>query len=542
MKAAFGRWTVAVVVSFLLLCPHLKIYTVEATRYEAFWGRRDALAIAAAALLPAALFFFALRLTRMLKLWWLDRFFDAIFVLVFCLAAVACLHEGVVADLGVWKHPVCITLTAAACILALSTVIFKSKRIRETCANGCLILSPTVPIVLILLFTYPEFSAGREPLPAAEGREARQVSTPLLGAHNVYLFIFDEWSYQRTFKDLEANSQMPNLCMLAKGATVYHEAHSPHRSTSQSLPRILFQTTDEYTFGGGRVGFRSHGAGLTPVGRHRNLFTVMKEAGYLTYLVGWAHPYRRMFGGELDFCWSSPSGAVSAVDDSFTQAAARQLRLGLSRSTMAIPKPAPLKWRVERFWKGESPRQAVRMLATIHDLAQTILRDRRGPCFSVFHYPLPHWPLIYERNGINPNASRDHPLHFTATADGTRAAPDPENYIIRYAGNLRYLDTIIGEIIDALKAADTWDGAMIILTSDHTWRADPQINDDPASSVFTHVPLVIKFPHERRPAAVEAHFNLTDLGQLIEATVLSDDPGRTVEGCAEPSGWRFTRR
>lgn len=93
---------------------------------------------------------------------------------------------------------------------------------------------------------------------------------------------------------------------------------------------ILFHTSDRYSREGGTTGFRSAKEEFTNVRDRRNLYSVMKEAAYQTYLVGYYHPYRRMFGEELDYCYTAPAPQGNGDQRDIAGAVARHLRFGLA--------------------------------------------------------------------------------------------------------------------------------------------------------------------------------------------------------------------
>jgi len=252
------------------------------------------------------------------------------------------------------------------------------------------------------------------------------------------------------------------------------------------------------------------------VGNRRNLFSTMNQMGYRTYMSGWVHPYRRMFGSELDFAYSAPCAHGNGNDDKVLKSVARHLLSGFAVSTTAVPKPAGLQWRVQRFWNRLIDYNETEMLTSIHNLAMNIIQHQTGPHFAVFHYPIPHDPYIYNREGLDLDVRRRMPLNFTPRPDGTFTRPDPQNEIARYTGNLHYTDTLLGELVKAMKAAGLYDESMIILTSDHNWCLDPHFDDQAGSDEYTHVPLVVKSAHQACPREIHDPFLLSGLRDLME--------------------------
>ena len=86
-----------------------------------------------------------------------------------------------------------------------------------------------------------------------------------------------------------------------------------------------------------------------------------------------------------------------------------------------------------------------------------------------------------------------------------------------YYGNLAYLDEKIGEIISILKASNNYDDSLIISTSDHSWRFDPDYDKEEWQWIFEklHVPLYIKLPGQTHAMEIDSPFKTFKLGSFI---------------------------
>jgi arylsulfatase A-like enzyme len=275
------------------------------------------------------------------------------------------------------------------------------------------------------------------------------------------------------------------------------------------------------------VGFENNEGDFAWAPQCESLFSQAHAAGYTTYLVGWYHPYRLMFGPDLDYCWSAPSSAQTVNSDTVFERIIEHLHIGLGKSVLAIPKPPALQWRAQRLFERSESEHVVETTKDIHNLAVTIIRHQTGPSLAVFHYPVPHWPFVYNRDGLNPDASIENPLYFGAGGNDGPGRPavsgsgnrsrSAAGYVERYIDNLRYTDTLIGELIDAMMSAGRFNGATIILTSDHTWRDDPALGDHPTMAELTHVPLIVKYPYQSKASDVDEPFPLSDLRPVMRA-------------------------
>ena len=83
-----------------------------------------------------------------------------------------------------------------------------------------------------------------------------------------------------------------------------------------------------------------------------------------------------------------------------------------------------------------------------------------------------------------------------------------------YLGQLQFVDGLVGQLIRACQDAGKYDNALIILTSDHSWRFDPDERMLRASPF--HVPLMIKWPGQTSAQVIERQVSLVQLAPLIE--------------------------
>jgi arylsulfatase A-like enzyme len=109
-----------------------------------------------------------------------------------------------------------------------------------------------------------------------------------------------------------------------------------------------------------------------------------------------------------------------------------------------------------------------------------------------------------------------------------------EQTVDNYTDNLLYLDRVIGEVVDALKKAGKYESSMLILTSDHGWRHDPERTyadlpreDQDPRSELRHVPLIVKFPHQSTPGEVKTPLTTTELHLIIRRAL---EAARNSEG------------
>jgi hypothetical protein len=229
-----------------------------------------------------------------------------------------------------------------------------------------------------------------------------------------------------------------------------------------------------------------------PISRFESIFHHPRELGYYTCLIGSHIPFGSFLGNSVDFCHSASHGPKFGYG--FFDVFLYHLYGAAVRfpHDLAISKIGVIQGYVVNRW-------TVNLNNSIHERVRTIIQNEHlpAPTYALFHYNIPHPPFIYKREGHAKLFSRYEIL-----------SPS------KYYGNLAYLDKIIGEIITALKKVGRFESSLIIMTSDHSWRFDPEsigtINQE-----LCHVPLFIKFPYQKESIEIDSKFSTVKLGAII---------------------------
>lgn len=404
-----------------------------------------------------------------------------------------------------WKNASNLLLNAVAVLVVLGVLVELGRRLRWTAAKlraalvkVSLFFVPVVPIVWITAFSFPRYPLPPTPslddarrVPAAEGRQPTD---------NVYLFVFDAWSYRMTLDEGEVWPHLPHLRQGSERMCVFTDAHSPGCHTVTSLPRLIFQRSDAYVpLRGERIGFWDgafHDTRELP-----SLFTRAREQGYRTYMIGFYHPYHAMLGNSVDLVRTVPEtaafgeGAWPLTQAMFAEWTARLLGPRLAYYTVGT-------------MPSQRNRRFVYFTQTVLDYVHAVLDDPRpSGQFAMFHVPLPHCPFCFGPDGLGPLSE----TYNSASADLLR-------------NQLQYTDQVIGKILEQLEARGKGQNSTIILTSDHTWREDPMLPRKARD--WTHVPLFIRLPGQQESVRVEAPFSTVHLGRLLET---AREPGFSPE-------------
>lgn len=141
-----------------------------------------------------------------------------------------------------------------------------------------------------------------------------------------------------------------------------------------------------------------------------------------------------------------------------------------------------------------------------------------------------------------------NPKSTTAVND-VRTMDDVRKLMDGYDCGIRYMDTHVGMVFDALKKAGIWDDLAVIAGSDHGENLGElglYTEHGTADMMTTHVPLIVKWPGGGRGAVDQGmHYNL-DLAPTL-AELLGRDPmprwdGRSFAGAVtngSECGWDY---
>ncbi len=356
----------------------------------------------------------------------------------------------------------------------------------------CLVLGPLPVILFGQMLTWRSWRGCGE----VAGAVTRQASA----SRPVYLLIFDEWSLERSWRNGAFLPELGRLRRLAETSTVFTGARSPGVGTLTAIPRLLFGEAGEVVPENGTARWTA---------QRSSLFRLARSHGYATSIAGWYLPYAALFGDDLDACSTAPqvpkrAGAARLADLFWGNL--RHLPDPLSRAM----------WR-ELYSRWFSPNW-YRLQKGIEAEALRVARAASANTFAVFHFPLPHAPFIFEADG-----------RYRGPFPGGRMEGTAEDY----SRQLRYLDDVLGRFLDSLEASGRLDSALLIVTSDHSWKKDP---DRAARTVerLQRVPLVVKWPGQGVGKIVEEEVCLLELGAVIAAaigrTTTADEAARLVAG------------
>ncbi len=512
----FVRYLCAQVAVVLLFGPYLANLTTRAELIGRHWRTQDAVFLIA---LLAALALACVAVESAGRRWtprWCTRLIHHVFVLA--------VGGGILANVAFYVPQITLHgMPVESAWLALfgltgySLATHREWLVART-RQLCQILSPIVVILPVHLLNCETYPSPMDPLPPPEPAAGRAVAPEV---PPVYVFVFDMWSYERTFDHHRVRADMPNVAALADRGVVFHNAHSPGTMTVRSMPRLLYDTDWDVVTKDGRVGFESAGGYVAPR-ELDSLFRAASNRGYRSWLVGFGLPYRLWLGDEVDVCrgyhWCQwyPGGTLLERAGAHLARAMRYWTDPWARTFHA------------RYHLALDATWAVRIHQSVTRDVLYCLRHEPPNTIALFHCPFPHYPYVQDRQ-----SEYRPPSHVRW---------DQHN-LEEYELALRNLDHMVGRFVAALTQADRFDAALIVLTADHEWMFDPDREGRPVAPPLTHVPLIVKLPRQHEPQVVETRFETRRIRTLLDHTLdpavdLTDSRGllaRVLAACERPT-------
>jgi len=251
-----------------------------------------------------------------------------------------------------------------------------------------------------------------------------------VASRRVVWVIFDETDYDYVFSnDGQPRPGLTNFGRLAGSSVFAANANSPASATLYSIPALL---TDTPLYG---VGVRLSGAGSllldrgdggeTPFEESTTIFGALRSTGRTASVLGFLHPYCRLFILQKCDSFASPAYGFGGLD-----------------AALWANVPYVLSARIRRFSPWED----------ITDSSLRLLPEylSRDDALTFIHLNLPHLPAGHA----------DKVLHVAASA----------NPLTEYARNLLLTDRVLGEIMTQLEQESAHREIVLVVSTDHWLR------------------------------------------------------------------------
>ena len=293
----------------------------------------------------------------------------------------------------------------------------------------------------------------------------------------VVWIIYDELDQRLAFSNRPKDTQLPELDRVCAESLQATNAFPPGVSTAISLPAL---TTGRYVISA-KPSARDelsiiYPDASAPVGwsKQPTVFSRARALGFNTALVGWYHPYTRLFTNCLNYSvWYpyppyQPDRSETVLSSMITQ-------------IWSLMSPLQQRWMQIDLYQNS--------LENSRDLVKD---GRYGLVF--LHLPGPHYPGIYDpAKGA-----------FTITSFSR---------IRGYFQNLQLTDKTMGILRRDMEHAGQWDRSWVLVSSDHWWR-DARGYD---GQLDYHVPFILKAPGKNQPMIYGAPLNTVISQDLVLA-------------------------
>ena len=376
-----------------------------------------------------------------------------------------------------------VLLLGAGLGAAVALLIATRYRPASHIAAGILVLFvPLVPLTFAQAiwkaahYNDAEFRAGALAPPIADAKKLPRV----LWA------ICDEWDFALTFVDRDPALALPNIDRLRAEVLFASNARPPGPETPVSIPAYLTGRQVGFVWYQGPSELLVRFRDAEPpelLGRQPTVFSRVRSLGLNIGVVGWFHPYCRLFPNDLVSCdWWEMAMQHNSRGRTFWPALPEQAESLFETTLLSL------------FGQSRPVKQQIETYHAILANAEKLANDHEFQ-FVYVHFPVPHAPHGYNRK---------------------TARFDLANSPIRgYIDSLALVDRMLGELRQSMEGTGTWDETAVLITSDHPYREAAQINgrSDP------RIPFFFKPAGQARGRAYEAPFNTVLTQDLLLAVL-----------------------
>jgi len=379
-------------------------------------------------------------------------------------------------------HPV-ITIPAGflLTIFALYLLIFRLKPVTYFLSFILLILSPFAVLTLGQAVWRIVVMQKTSPGVADVLYQATSSNSKAVKQRVVWL-MFDELDLRLVFLEPPEKMKFPELKRFREQALFALNARSAVRgSTAVAIPSYLMgklaknaiptaPDTMKLQFAGNGIGY------FSPKTNNQTFFGEARALGAKTAIIGYYHPYSRIFAEDYSFC------SWYAVNTYTPQA------------TASVP---------AEMWsqlRGITPFfRRTNAIATYNGILRDTLKVVVDPEYDLIyiHASVPHGPNIYNR----------HSDTFSVLNISKHG----------YFSNVALVDIFLGTLRRAMEDAKLWDQTTILITSDHEWRF-PYLYD---GKRVRKVPVLLKMRSQNEQLVYETPFYPTLVAKDLLLQVLT---------------------
>lgn len=393
-----------------------------------------------------------------------------------------------------------VDLVIPALVFAICSLMAIIKRaglssLMDNLLTVSLCLLPFSFIIVIETFRQQIFIDANTFLPqvierSVSAEELRPIS------QKVIWVIFDELDSSYLSAADKNNTDISEFQLWSKKAFVATNAFAPNKRTQDSIPSLLTGRNVREaiaTAPNDLLLYPLDGSKAFSLRESSNIFTELSIRGGRNALVGWFHPYCRVFTDSLHQCyWGEVRDPKCSNTADFSECNFRIFLRALEHVPLLIKFFTSLPDRNIELSGANHRVQSYR-----HQyLTKAALDSLQDPNidFSFYHFSVPHWPFLARSDDGDET-------HYSA---------------------LEVANDTLGALRKSLEDTGRWDSTVIIVSSDHAERAKnsgdfsflPEeqrmeaVND-------TRIPFIVKFANQETPVAYEPILNTVISKQLI---------------------------
>ncbi len=419
------------------------------------------------------------------------------------------------ASVRIVDEPARLLVALAVMTLAIVWVVYVPRQ--AVLRSACKLLAWTAVLFPVFLTTTLAGWARASPVSSArvvDERRSRDTAT-----NRLVWIVFDELDERVAFGRRPSSLKLPAFDRLRRESLVATSAYAPGSWTLDALSTLWVGRPVAEAIEEGPSALRLTYADdqeTRVLEASATVFGQVRDAGRGIGLVGWYHPYCRLFGSMTDRC---EAAAAPGAFGSFGRARLAEELGAPSMAARLIIWHAP--WSTEAIVTGGFPRarlnaeqalvirQRAEMYRRLHAAALEMVLDRSLSLVFV-HQVVPHLPGFYDADRAD----------FDVSGLGD------------YFDNLTLADRALAEIRASLEAAGLWDETAVIVQADHALRPDVWIRQRLWTAELEAltdgqqgplVPFFVKLPGQRDGVEYHPPFNAAlahDLAlELIDGTL-----------------------
>jgi len=339
-------------------------------------------------------------------------------------------------------------------------------------------------ILLTLLMPFGALMIGHAAMHAARSMELPAANARTLpvrsrertpGAPRVIVAVFDELDYRLAFVEPPAGLPLRGLARLRAASLFATHAFPPSNATAISMPAMLVgqHVLNIQADGWDTLNLYLEKDRIVSFKNADTLFHRAARAGFSSGVIGWYHPYCRLFPMTADCHASTAYGYATSYPGS------------------GILDVLAAQWR--QILPYDKPFAALRYRSSIERFQKMLVNPSLDLVFA--HFAIPHVPYIYD-------------AALEQLADSDRMAPVSRDSV-SYFSNLRLVDRVIDTTLDTMQRSCA--DCILIVTADHWWRWSRHYD----GKTDRRVPFAVYAVKGGRPIIHEKKFNNELLATLV---------------------------